>query len=178
MAAPAEGLQPHLLPSLIDGSSNSRSGIIQCLSHLAGSIRKGLHRHVGSGAKSNDRVVPHLPDLFPALAAKRLASGIKRKIGWAAAVMRIHTRRYLGILRRLRRKAMLRGRVGHVAQTDEAPRLRSRAHYVVANQPIGSFCVPLSFPLSEHLPEAFRGASSTSTPLVLLSRLTAYPRHP
>src|SRR5262245_41300468 len=118
-------------------------------------------------------MVPHLPDRFPALAAEGLAGGTKCEIGWAAAVMWIHARRNLGILRRLRCKAMLRGRISHVAQTGETSRLRSRANYVVPNQPIGTFDVLLTLPLAEHRPEAVRHALVQTTCFIRVVKLQA-----
>src|SRR4051812_13725801 len=159
------------LPAAIDSGSNERIAAEQSMSDLARAIGKGLHPHVRRRTESGERVVPDLADGFPAPAAEGLAGGAEGEIGRAAAVVRIHARRDLGVLRRLRRQAVLGRRIGHVAQADEALCLGVRPHDVGTDQPVGGLDVLLLLPLPEHRAEADGHALVEAAGLALVGEL-------
>src|SRR5437879_7092038 len=118
------------------------------MGHLTGAGCKLLHLHFRDGTRTSQRTIPYLADMVPALSAVFHAGGMECEIRRTAAVVRVHARRYLGILGRLRRKAMLCVGMGHVAQTGDALRLRSRPYDVVPDQPIGMLDVLAFLPLA------------------------------
>ena len=85
--------------------------------------------------------------------------------------MRIHAVLVLREVGRLRRQAMRRRRIGHVAQASEAPAGSPRPHDVLADQPIRRGRSLPGLPLAEHRPKAIRQAFVEAAGLVLIAQL-------